>query len=294
MLSNSECCQTDRGYYTVLLRQRLKSTENGCVHMTVCSSLAYSRPHCHHALALDSVRWHCAHVQFCPPCSTIHHPVTEYKTFSVALLTMQHPAPLPVLHFLLQPFRSLAVTACFLLQLFWFLPLLSAQTSRYLSIWNTSRCLLCSSSTGIGAGCTWSSSDWQESGGKVWYTWRYEMNSFDFRKNWLHKSWALNTLSIITTKTYFHVSVLFQIVCQEKVKKKIIIIRFCFGNRSNEKSQRDFVLEWQTANRVTKSKKLQESLTKAYSRSLLKCSHLLLCHFIYTRKASSLMLVLML
>lgn len=220
MLSNSECCQTDRGYYTVLLRQRLKSTENGCVHMTVCSSLAYSRPHCHHALALDSVRWHCAHVQFCPPCSTIHHPVTEYKTFSVALLTMQHPAPLPVLHFLLQPFRSLAVTACFLLQLFWFLPLLSAQTSRYLSIWNTSRCLLCSSSTGIGAGCTWSSSDWQESGGKVWYTWRYEMNSFDFRKNWLHKSWALNTLSIITTKTYFHVSVLFQIVCQAKVKKK--------------------------------------------------------------------------
>lgn len=219
MLSNSKCCQTDRGYYTVLLRQRLKSTKNGCVHMTVCSSLAYSRPHCHHALALDSVRWHCAHVQFCPPCSTIHHPVTEYKTFSVALLTMQHPAPLPVLHFLLQPFRSLAVTACFLLQLFWFLPLLSAQTSRYLSIWNTSRCLLCSSSTGIGAGCTWSSSDWQESGGKVWYTWRYEMNSFDFRKNWLHKSWALNTLSIITTKTYFHVSALFQIVCQAKVKK---------------------------------------------------------------------------
>lgn len=219
MLSNSKCCQTDRGYYTVLLRQRLKSTKNGCVHMTVCSSLAYSRPHCHHALALDSVRWHCAHVQFCPPCSTIHHPVTEYKTFSVALLTMQHPAPLPVLHFLLQPLRSLAVTACFLLQLFWFLPLLSAQTSRYLSIWNTSWCLLCSSSTGIGAGCTWSSSDWQESGGKVWYTWRYEMNSFDFRKNWLHKSWALNTLSIITTKTYFHVSVLFQIVCQAKVKK---------------------------------------------------------------------------
>lgn len=293
MLSNSKCCQTDRGYYTVLLRQRLKSTKNGCVHMTVCSSLAYSRPRCHHALALDSVRWHCAHVQFCPPCSTIHHPVTEYKTFSVALLTMQHPAPLPVLHFLLQPFRSLAVTACFLLQLFWFLPLLSAQTSRYLSIWNTSWCLLCSSSTGIGAGCTWSSSDWQESGGKVWYTWRYEMNSFDFRKNWLHKSWALNTLSIITTKTYFHVSVLFQIVCQAKVKK-IIIIRFCFGNRSNEMNQRDFVLEWQTANRVTKSKKLQESLTKAYSRSLLKRSHLLLCHFIYTRKASSLMLVLML
>lgn len=95
MWSNSECCQTDRGYYTVLLRQRLKSTKNGCVHMTVCSSLAYSRPHCHHALALDSVRWHCAHVQLCPPCSTIHHPVTEYKTFSVALLTMQHPAPPP-------------------------------------------------------------------------------------------------------------------------------------------------------------------------------------------------------
>lgn len=93
MLSNSECCQTDRGYYTVLLRQRLKSTKNGCVHMTVCSSLAYSRPHCHHALALDSVRWHCAHVQFCPPCSTIHHPVTEYKTFSVALLTMHTQPP---------------------------------------------------------------------------------------------------------------------------------------------------------------------------------------------------------
>ena len=90
-------------------------------------TLASSTLHSHAALALGPARWQCAHVWYCPPCSTIHHPVTKYKTFSVALRTIKPSTTLPSFHFLLQPFRGLAVTVCFLLQLFWFLPLLSAQ-----------------------------------------------------------------------------------------------------------------------------------------------------------------------
>lgn len=83
---------------------------------------------------------------------------------------LQCTTPLPSFHFLLQLLRGPAVTVCFLLQLFWYLPLLSVRTCCYLSAWNmeadTNWCVLCCGSTGIGVnGTLWSLGWWGHEGG---------------------------------------------------------------------------------------------------------------------------------
>ncbi len=67
--------------------------------------------------------------------SLFSHPSSRHKKqdFLSGTSCSATLGPLPSLHVLLRLFRGLAVTVCFLLQLFWFLSLLSAQTCCFLS-----------------------------------------------------------------------------------------------------------------------------------------------------------------